>query len=39
MASRNPTISADQWFYIVYGEDGIILGTPAHQALGVIDDD
>ena len=36
---ENPTISADQWFYIVHGEDGIILGTPACQALGVIDDD
>ena len=36
---ENPTISADQWFYIVHGEDGIILGTPACHALGVIDDD
>ena len=36
---ENPTISADQWFYIVHGEDGIIFGTPACQALGVIDDD
>ncbi len=36
---KNPTISADQWSYIVHGEDGIILGTPACQALGVIDDD
>ena len=26
---ENPTISVDQWFYIVHGEDGIILGTPA----------
>ena len=36
---ENPTISADQWFYIVHGEDGIILGSPACHALGVIDDD
>ncbi|CAB3980110.1 Hypothetical predicted protein [Paramuricea clavata] len=36
---QNPTIFADQWFYIVHGEDGIILGTPACHALSVIDDD
>jgi hypothetical protein len=38
VASRKSK-SADQWFYIVHGEDDIILGTPACHALGVIDDD
>ena len=33
------TISVNQWFYIVHGEDGIILGTPTCRALGVIYDD
>lgn len=26
---KNPVISANQWFYIFHGENGVILGTPA----------
>ena len=31
-------LSANQWFHIVHGEDGVVLGTPACRALGVIDE-
>ena len=27
-----------QWFDIVHDEDGVVLGTPACHALGIIDD-
>ena len=35
---EDPVLSVNQWFYIVHGEDGVVLGTPACHALGVIDD-
>jgi len=35
---QNPVLSANQWFYIVHGEDGVVLGAPACRALGVIDE-
>ena len=33
-----PVVSEYRWFHIVHSEDGVILGTPACQALGIIDD-
>ena len=35
---EDPVLSVNQWFHIVHGEDGVVLGTPACRALGVIDD-
>ena len=35
---RHPVISANQWFYIVHGEDGVVLGTPACLTLGAINE-
>ena len=35
---QHPVLSANQWFYIVHGEDGVVLGTPACRALGAIDE-
>ena len=34
---QHPVLSANQSFYIVHDEDGVVLGTPACRALGVID--
>ena len=31
-------LSVSQWFHIVRGEDGVVLGTSACHALGIIDD-
>ena len=36
---ENATFFSVQWFYIVHGEEGIILGAPACHALGETDDD
>ena len=35
---KKPVVSARQWFHIVHSEDGVIIGTPACQVLGIIDD-
>ena len=35
---QHPVLSANQWFYIVHGEDGVVLGTPACLTLGAIDE-
>ena len=34
---EDPQISVEQWFYIVHGEEGVVFGTPACLALGIID--
>lgn len=33
-----PLLSINQWFYIIHGEDEVVLGTPACRALVAIDD-
>ena len=35
---KKSVISANQLFHIVHGEDGVIIGTPTCQVLGILDD-
>ena len=35
---EDPILSTNQRFHIIHGEDGVVLGTPACRALGIIDD-
>ena len=35
---EDPILSTYQWFHIIHGEDGVVLGTLACRALGIISD-
>ena len=35
---QNLVLSAIQWFYIVHGADGVVLGTSACRPLGIINE-